>query len=445
MERRENMRKSSASRTKSMFRVIRKSLGIIFSLTIIASAWTYILMNKYMPNKYIATSSIAIIPKGEIGSAFNENVFVEAADKFYGLLDSEIFREMVWKDINDTKQEGDALNIISEEESNLIFFQGESLSPKRAFGITKAAINNYKKMFDYTKDDYSLDTFAMPSAERITEKSNNSLIITLAVGALVLFGGILIVALCYVFSDKVYTTEQAKRQIDGSLLESITFQKKSKRKGLLVTQTTTKPIILKEYRNAAMKIDYSMKRARHNTLLVSSVQPSEGKSTVALNLAITLAQLNNKVLLLDLDLRHPNLSNYSGIPVESVNEISNVLAEGNNKGADYFKQFIEHNEELGIDFIFGSTAVQKEDKTMMAGLETLLATLKTEYDYIIMDTSPVGIVKETYVKASLAEDVLLVVRQGETTSRLVNGVIDDLKTANIKFIGFILNGIPLKS
>ncbi|MGM0216060.1 CpsD/CapB family tyrosine-protein kinase [Enterococcus sp. AZ109] len=428
----------------SMLKSIKKSAGVIISLTVISSAWAFILINEYMPSKYTVRGSVAIIPKGEIGSAFNENNFVQAADKFYGLLDSEVFRQIVWDSLEEPEQSGDVLNIISEDQSNLIFFEGESNSPKQAFAISKAAINNYKKVFNYTEDIYSLDTFSAPQAKQIVEKSNNSILLSAATGGVVLFLGTLIAGLSYMFSTKVYTVEQAKRLIKGHYLGSIAYQKKNKDETLLITQASTIPAIVNDYRKVAINIDYLMKRAGNKVLMISSLEPSEGKSTVALNVAVTLRKLNRKVLLLDLDLRHPNLMRYAKVELSPTYEISKVLSGGTKTNAAYFKNYIQHHEELDIDYIFGSVVVSHEEQSIMDRLEELLNSLKSEYDYIILDTSPIGIVKETYLKASLAEEVMLVVKQGETRADLVNKVIDDFETSEISMIGFILNSVPTK-
>lgn len=425
----------------SLLRLIRKSLGVIVSLAIIAFVGTYILINEYMPSKYTVRSSVAIIPRTDVGLSFNENRFVQAADKYYGLLDSEIFRQLVWENVEGDRQPADKLTIVSEEASNLIFLEGESTSPKRAFSIAKSAINNYKKMINYSQDSYFLDTFSLPNAEQIQEKSNRSFLLAAAVSGLVLTLGIFLVALSYIFSDKVYTIEQAKRKINGRFIGSIAAQKKDKKGKVVISQISTPAAIVKDYQKTAISIDYSMRQAQHNVLLISSVNPGEGKSTAALNLAIALHQLNRKVLLLDLDLRHPKLAEYAHVEVTESTEISQLLLE---KKPQKIKQYIKQHEDLGIDYIFGKKAIFHEEPAVIERLEQFLKVLKREYDYIIIDTSPIGIVKETYLKASLAEEILLVVRQGTTNADQVNKVIEDMRLSNLSLIGFILNGVPLK-
>lgn len=425
----------------SMLRLIKKSLGVIVSLAIITFVGTYILVNEYMPSKYLARSSVAIIPRTDVGLSFNENRFVQAADKYYGLLDSEVFRQIVWENVEGDRQSADKLTIVSEESSNLIFFEGESTSPKRAFSIAKSAINNYKKMINYSQDNYFLDTFSLPNAEQIQEKSNRSLLLAAAVSGLVLTLGILLVALGYLFSDKVYTVEQAKRRINGRFIGSIAAQKRKRKEAVVISQVSTPPALVQDYQKAAITIDYSMRQSQRKVLLISSVNPGEGKSTAALNLAIALHQLNRNVLLLDLDLRHPKLAEYANLDVSESIEISQLLTETNPQRV---KGYIKQDKDLGIDYIFGTKAIFHEEPDMMKRLEQLLEILKSEYDYIILDTSPIGIVKETYLKASLAEEILLVVRQGATNAELVNKVIEDMKLSKLPLIGFILNGVPQK-
>lgn len=75
-------------------------------------------------------------------------------------------------------------------------------------------------------------------------------------------------------------------------------------------------------------------------------------------------------------------------------------------------QHIQYSDELNIHHLVGSKKFQNDEDTILSGLDLALKALKDKFDYIIIDASPTGIVSETYLKATIAGEVLLIVRKG---------------------------------
>lgn len=166
---------------------------------------------------------------------------------------------------------------------------------------------------------------------------------------------------------------------------------------------------------------------------VSSAQAQEGKTTNSVNLAISFSQLGKKVLLIDADLRRPSIA--KKLKIENTDGLSGILA-----GFSTAEQAIVNiNASLSV---LPSGAVPPNPSELLASLdfEKLVSSLRSSYDYIIIDTAPVGIVSDALSVAHTTDGILLVVKAKSTTYSDFDKVIDSLKLANITLLGAVLNG-----
>lgn len=168
-------------------------------------------------------------------------------------------------------------------------------------------------------------------------------------------------------------------------------------------------------------------------IAVSSAQAQEGKTTNSVNLAISFSQLGKKVLLIDADLRRPSIA--KKLKIENTDGLSGILA-----GFSSAEQAIVNiNATLSV---LPSGAVPPNPSELLASLEfeRLISSLRSSYDYIIIDTAPVGIVADALSVAHTTDGILLIVKAKSTTYSDFDKVIDSLKLANITLLGAVLNG-----
>ena len=174
-------------------------------------------------------------------------------------------------------------------------------------------------------------------------------------------------------------------------------------------------------------------------LLTTSAGPSEGKSTVSINLAITYAQTGKRVLLIDADIRNPSLYKYLARPKDAVG-ISNTLINE----IDFYD--VVQKSILGIvgfDYMPGGdippNPIQLLESEKMG---ELLETCQHIYDLVILDTPPLGLFSDALLLARYADVVALVTRYNKTSRKELTASIDLLEKANINKVGVILNSVP---
>lgn len=169
-------------------------------------------------------------------------------------------------------------------------------------------------------------------------------------------------------------------------------------------------------------------------IIVTSALAGEGKSTNCLNLAISFAQTGAKVLVVDCDLRKPNIANLLNIP--STPGLSNILANLNTIDSS-----IVHSDYANLDVIpSGDMPPNPAELLGSNSMKEVIEKLSEIYEYIFLDTSPINIVTDAAVMSKMVDGVLLVVRQGRTYKESVAEAIKKLSFVDANILGFVLNG-----
>lgn len=193
--------------------------------------------------------------------------------------------------------------------------------------------------------------------------------------------------------------------------------------------------IQEAYRTLQTNIRFSLPGNGCKVICLTSSMASEGKSTTCLNLAISMADTGNRVLLIDADMRRPSLGK---LLIEKTSPgLSNVLA-----GLCDVLTAVRKNIRPNLDVLFsGEIPPNPLELLSSKTMEKMLEQLKPLYDYIIVDTPPVTIVSDTCVIASLTDGTLMLVRQHEAEKDGVSKAVKQLQLANAKLLGFVLNGV----
>jgi len=172
------------------------------------------------------------------------------------------------------------------------------------------------------------------------------------------------------------------------------------------------------------------------TLLISSSVAGEGKTTISAGLGKILAQTQKRILLIDLDLRKPKL--HEELQQSNKVGMSNLLSDTLPKG-----QFVL-NIDKNFDFISAGPIPPNPSELLMTNrLENLLKKLKDKYDYIILDTPPIGSVTDANIILKYSDIVLLVARANKAEKVYLKYFNKMVTEKNIKSSGIILNDVKL--
>jgi len=168
------------------------------------------------------------------------------------------------------------------------------------------------------------------------------------------------------------------------------------------------------------------------TLLVTSSNPSEGKSTTASNLAVALAQNGNKVLLLDADMRKPKLHKF--FSADFSHGLSRFLV-----GLESLNEVLIHTDVQNLDFIPSGVIPPNPSELLGSSrMKVFLDKMCDYYNYIIVDTPPINVVTDAAVLSKYVAGVLMVVHYGVTSRDDFKKSHRQLELAGANVIGFSL-------
>ena len=177
------------------------------------------------------------------------------------------------------------------------------------------------------------------------------------------------------------------------------------------------------------------------TIILTSCLSNEGKSTISLELAKSLAAANKKVLLIDSDLRKSVFAVRYTDTTDSMLGLSEFLSS-----QAKLEDVLYETNTNGLHVIFAG-AVPPNPVELLGShkLEEFLRQVRDDYDYILIDASPLGLVIDAAVISSFCDGAILIVAANEISHKFASSVKEQLEKAKCKILGAVLNRVPVKS
>ena len=195
--------------------------------------------------------------------------------------------------------------------------------------------------------------------------------------------------------------------------------------------------VAEAFRSLRTAVLFTARGAPPKVVVVTSAVAAEGKTVGSLNLATALAEAGSRVLLLEADLRHPRCHRTLGI--DAARGLASVLA-----GQEELESVIHSLEAPRLSFIpAGAVPPNPAELVSSARMREIVASLRSRYDFVIIDTPPVLPVTDAVVLAREADAVVLVVRGHGTPSGLVREARDRLLMTGAPLLGVVVNDVDL--
>lgn len=194
-------------------------------------------------------------------------------------------------------------------------------------------------------------------------------------------------------------------------------------------------VVQEAYKSLRTNVRFILRDETCKKICITSATASEGKSITMLNLAISIAQSGQKVILIDADLRRPALARL--LVEKAAPGLSNVLA-----GLSSAREAIRSEVYPNLDILFSGDVPPNPSEILgSVEMEKLITELSELYDYVLVDTPPVGVVSDANLVASLMDGVLLLVRQNRTKKDEIKRAVNNLQLTGARILGYILNGV----
>lgn len=205
----------------------------------------------------------------------------------------------------------------------------------------------------------------------------------------------------------------------------------------LVSHLSPKSTASEAYRGIRTSILFSSAEQAPQVLIISSSGPREGKTITSANIAITMAQAGNRVVILDCDMRRPRVHKIFSLSRDR--GMSNLLV-----GNDELDNVVLHTDIPNLDVIpSGPIPPNPSEVLSSQRMADLIEVLRGRYDRIIIDTPPITAVTDAVILSKVVDGVVLIVRAGVAHRELVRNAVEQLRQVNAHILGAVLNGVDM--
>ena len=251
----------------------------------------------------------------------------------------------------------------------------------------------------------------------------------------------IVISLFYIYIETFFkTTIQSKKQLEkitklpiiGMVPQCLDSQ------NIEITKDKNNNIAIEAFRTIRTNIQlYTKNDTSKRAILVTSTQKDEGKSFIALNLALSFASLKRKTILVEMNIRQPILNNY--LNSHSSIGISEYLNEDKINVSDIIQKYTNNQY---LDIIPSYNIPENPTELLNSNkLNTLFEELYNKYEYIIIDTAPIGIVSDTLLLEHLASTTLFICRKNITQTHQIEELNKLTKKQLLNNVSIIFNGI----
>ncbi len=383
---------------------------------------------------FVVTSNTSDVVSSS-NSANNANTIASALTS---VLTSDILQLFVEADIGEISYEAEATYTSS---ANIITLVVTTKSAQTAFLATKSILTHFPSLIDNVMADVRLITLQQPVVPTEPDTLYN-LYLFMALGFLA--GGI-VYAICVVFlsllRDTVKNEADVHNKVDTLHLGTIPYLSQKSSEFVGVTPNTEEEVqVARKFELAAMRIAGHLDRNAQKVLMITSVMPNEGKTTVSIQTAFALAKSQKRVLLIDGDFRNPSIAELLNVKHSPASELQSVLALARHNEHDW-----NRIPNTTVQVLYGTKELNMSSRYISNGrFAKLLTYARKKFDYIIVDTGPTAFVSDTELLADMCDAVTLVVGQDATLARAVNDAVD-LFTKEDQLIGCIFKEVRTSS
>ncbi len=279
-----------------------------------------------------------------------------------------------------------------------------------------------------TPDNEIIDP-ARPDIKPVSPKKTLSYLIAILAG----FGlPFLWIMLADIFNFKVSDEEDITKITDMPVAGHLPH---SRFKSSTVVFEEPHSHVAEAFRSLRSKMQFFIKDKKSPVILITSSMPAEGKTFTAMNLASAYSLMGKKTVLVGFDLRKPRIFDDFGISNDQ--GVSTWLI-----GKDNLDDIIKTTNHPNLSIIpAGPIPPNPSELTSSSKTDELFNLLKERFDYIIIDSPPIGTVSDTFHLAMIADTCLIIVRQNKTLKYLLEGTVKDMKISNIKSVSLVVNDI----
>ena len=423
---------------------ILRNLWVV-ALICISAVLCFTGWQKYSYTPQYTSSATFMVSARDSTNVYNSLTTTQSmASVFAEVFQSKVLREKIQESMDGETFTG-VITPQTIPQTNLLIVTVTSPKPEIAFKAMTAITENYNTISDYIFANAQLEVIKDPvvptaPSNPLNTRSRRTLVLLLSAAV-----GLAAIVALSVLRDTVQTPKAAKRKLDGRVLRVIHHEEKNKtlrskylrkKAAPLVTNPLINKGFIEDNMSLSSAMEYHMRKREEKVILITSAGENEGKSTVATNLALTLAARNKRVLLLDCDFRKPSLHKILETPVPKDSSLSTFLTGDSMDPASFIQKLDKYGFCLGASHP-GIKSIHNLINSPR--LSYCIAWARDAFDYIILDTPPMLAAADTEALARLADTAVMVVRADFMKTVAINDCLEALRQSVPDMAGIVLN------
>lgn len=441
-----------------VLRLMLRKLYLVILAALIGILGASVVLSTVVSRDYSSTTTFVVTARSGSGTYYSHvSAASETAAIYSELLQSDMMHDAIRHSLG-----GDVNGTVSarqQGETNLITVTVTSPSAKDALLISQAIVDNYAQLSDYVSSTAVLSVLSAPSVATAVRSYPTARVCALS-GALCAAAMLALLAWLSVSGGTVQTTEGARNRLDAKIIGVVPHEKRPEsrsdvtrralvsrlfgrtggkrlRRNLKISSPAISFAFAESIYRIAARFEHEHAKGRR-VFLFSSVSEAEGKSTLAANTALSLAERQQRVLFVDLDLRRPVQSEILGLPVNKSHEFGELLASGAPAARILRAALVD--TQTGLHSLLSTKSYADMIELISSPLlQQVLDLARERFDYVIIDSPPLGYFADSELLSDLSDCSVLVVRQDTVPAPHINDAIDALRSGKAEFLGCILN------
>lgn len=421
---------------------------LVVMIMLLVGMTAYIVSDSTYRPAYTTTTTFVVSVRDSSSTVYqNLSATTNLATVFTEVLNSSILRDAILEELGMTSFAG-TIRAVPMAETNLLTLQVTASDPRTAFLVTRSVIDNHSIVSAQVMGDTMLEVLQSPHIPTAPSNPQDSYALAKKAALLAAVAMCALLAVLSYMRDTMRTHQEASDKLDCRCLGEIRHEKKYKtlraflrhrKNGILITKPSTSFHFVESFRKLRRRVEQQMQGGKQ-VLLVTSVLENEGKSTVIVNLALSLALKGRRVLLVDCDLRKPSCYKLLERPRRTPATIDVIV------GRESLTEAITQDKYTGLYTLLEHRSVPSSTNLIGSdGMAKLIEEARTQFDLILIDLPPTSVSPDAEALIDLADGALLVVQQNKSTAIQVNNTISALDNTHTKLLGCVLNNVYASS
>ncbi len=330
------------------------------------------------------------------------------------------------------------LNVELVSDSTLVRISVKSGDKDLTYDVTTAIQSVYSA---FAKDAFPTANISVADSATASKLATDSskLIYTAAGFLLGAALAVLIILIRARIQNKLLSTEDIKNKFNIDIIATVSDIKSKNKKGdrsrLLITDRNVGLPFIETFKLIRTKLENAKLKKGFSVFAITSSTESEGKTTCSSNIALSLAKSGKSVLLIDADLRKPAVCKTLGIAIEGEKGIYDIV-----HGNKTFEESVKYIEKYNLYLLVCSAAVADPSETLASDqMAKLVEQARKEFDYVIIDCPPAGVVADAAIVANYTDTIIFVTAEERVAIPQIEYALSDVMTTKADVMGCIYN------